>query len=118
MLTLTGRQFVTSCRRSGDRTQARARSAGRRSFLRRGRGAAAGAQVCDRYALTRTSLLVLDAHDLHVLMEREPRIAEHIREVARSRLGGDVVTRKGDLVVEELEEAEMIQRSAGSHSRS
>ena len=69
-------------------------------------------------ALTRTSLLVLDAHDLHVLMEREPRIAEHIREVARSRLGGDVVTRKGDLVVEELEEAEMIQRSAGSHSRS
>jgi len=69
-------------------------------------------------ALTRTSLLVLDAHDLHVLMEREPRIAEHIREVARSRLGGDVVTRKGDLVVEELEEAETIQRSAGGHSRS
>ena len=57
-------------------------------------------------ALTRTSLLVLDAHDLHVLMEREPRIAEHIREVARTRLGKDVVTRKGDLVVEELEEAD------------
>jgi voltage-gated potassium channel len=51
-----------------------------------------------------------------VLMEREPRIAERIREVARTRLGGDVVTRKGDLVVEELEEAETIQRSAGSHS--
>src|SRR6516225_7848739 len=68
-------------------------------------------------ALTRTSLLVLDAHDLHVLMEREPRIAEHIHEVARSRLGGDVVTRKGDLVVEELEEAETIQRSTSSHSR-
>ena len=67
-------------------------------------------------ALTRTSLLVLDAHDLHVLMEREPRIAERIREVARTRLGSDVVTRKGDLVVEELEEAETIQRSAGSHS--
>ena len=69
-------------------------------------------------ALTRTSLLVLDAQDLHVLMEREPRIAEHIREVARTRLGGDVVTRKGDLVVEELEEAEAIQRPAGSHGRS
>jgi len=68
-------------------------------------------------ALTRTSLLVLDAHDLHVLMEREPRIAQHIHEVARSRLGGDVVTRKGDLVVEELEEAETIQRSTSSHSR-
>src|SRR5262249_17755125 len=68
-------------------------------------------------ALTRTSLLVLDAHDLHVLMEREPRIAEHIREVARVRVGGDVVTRNGDLVVEELEEAETIQ-GTGSHSRS
>ena len=40
-------------------------------------------------AVTRTSLLMLDAHDLHVLMDREPRIAERIREVARSRLGGD-----------------------------
>jgi voltage-gated potassium channel len=69
-------------------------------------------------ALTRTSLLVLDAHDLHVLMEREPRIAERIREVARTRLGEDAVTRKGDLVVEELEEAETIRRSAASHGRS
>ena len=69
-------------------------------------------------ALTRVNLLVLDAHDLHVLMERDPRIAERIRAMARTRLGGDVVTRKGDLVVEELEEAETIQRSAGSHSRS
>jgi hypothetical protein len=33
-------------------------------------------------------------------------------------LGGDVVTRKGDLVVEELEEAETIRRSPGSHGRS
>jgi voltage-gated potassium channel len=69
-------------------------------------------------ALTRTSLLVLDARDLHVLMEREPRIAEHIREVARSRLGGDIVTRNGDLVVEELEEGETIQHPAASHRRS
>src|SRR5215467_9316215 len=49
-------------------------------------------------AVTRTSLLVLDARDLHVLMDREPRIAERIREVARSRLGGDG-SPKGDLVV-------------------
>jgi hypothetical protein len=61
---------------------------------------------------------VLDARDLHVLMEREPRIAEHIREVARARLGGDVVTRNGDLVVEELEEAETIERSPAGHGRS
>src|SRR6266436_3666301 len=69
-------------------------------------------------AVTRTSLLVLDAHDLHVLMDREPRIAEHIREVARARVGGDMVTRTGDLVVEELDEAETIPQSADSRSRS
>jgi len=69
-------------------------------------------------AVTRTSLLVLDAHDLHVLMDREPRIAERIREVVRTRLGGYVVTRKGDLVVEELEEAETVYQSADSKSRS
>ena len=32
-------------------------------------------------ALSRTSLLVLDAHDLHALMEREPRVAARIKEV-------------------------------------
>jgi voltage-gated potassium channel len=69
-------------------------------------------------AVTRTSLLVLDAHDLHVLMDREPRIAERIREVARTRLGGEVVTRKGDLVAEELEEAETLHQSAGGHTNS
>ena len=69
-------------------------------------------------AVTRTSLLMLEARDLHVLMDREPRIAEHIREIARTRLGGDVVTRKGDLVMEELEEAETLDQSADSPSRS
>jgi voltage-gated potassium channel len=57
-------------------------------------------------ATTRTSLLVLDAHDLHALMEREPRIAERIREVVRSRLGRDIVTPRGDIVIEEIEDAE------------
>jgi voltage-gated potassium channel len=59
-------------------------------------------------ATTRTSLLVLDAHDLHALMEREPRIAERIHEVARSRLGRDIVTPKGDLVIEELEDSDTL----------
>ena len=61
-------------------------------------------------AVTRTSLLALDAHDLHVLMDREPRIAEHILEVARSRLGREI-TPKGDLVAEELEEADTVEQS-------
>ena len=65
-------------------------------------------------AVTRTSLLMLDAHDLHVLMDREPRIAERIREVARSRLGGDI-TPKGDIVAEELEEADAVEQSGPRH---
>jgi voltage-gated potassium channel len=55
-------------------------------------------------ALTRTSLLVLDAHDLHALMERQPRIAERIREVARKRLERHGGPGKGDLLTEELED--------------
>jgi voltage-gated potassium channel len=54
-------------------------------------------------AITRTSLLVLDSHDLQALMEREPRVAERIDEVMRERLGEQTVTPKGDLVIEELE---------------
>ena len=57
-------------------------------------------------ALTRTSLLVLDAHDLHALMERQPRIAERIREVARKRLEGRAPSAKGDMLTEELEVAQ------------
>ena len=54
-------------------------------------------------ALVRTSLLVLDALDLHAVMERDPRIAQRIREVARSRLKRELVTPKGDIVTEEIE---------------
>jgi voltage-gated potassium channel len=65
-------------------------------------------------AVKPTSLLVLDAHDLHALMDREPRIAERIREVVHNRLGRDVVTPKGDLLNEELDEAE-IEDIANEH---
>jgi voltage-gated potassium channel len=57
-------------------------------------------------AITRTSLLVLDAHDLHALMDREPRVAHRIHEMMRQRLGEEVLTPKGDLVAEELEAIE------------
>jgi voltage-gated potassium channel len=67
-------------------------------------------------AVRRTSLLMLDAHDLRVLMDREPRIAERIHEVMRTRLGGEALTPKGDLVAEELEEVETLHPSV--HSRS
>lgn len=54
-------------------------------------------------ALSRTGLLVLDAQDLHALMERDPRVAGRIREVVEKRVGHRVVTPKGDLVTEEIE---------------
>jgi voltage-gated potassium channel len=57
-------------------------------------------------AVARTSLLVLDAHDLHALMERDTRIATHVREVARNRLGHELVVRSGDIVTEEIEAGE------------
>ena len=63
-------------------------------------------------AVSRTSLLVLDAHDLRTLMERDRRLADHIRQVARTRLGGELLTPKGDLVTEEIEggDTEIVQR--------
>ena len=57
-------------------------------------------------ALTRTSLLVLDARDFHALMERDPHIAKSVHEIVRARLGRDLVAPKGDLVTEEIEEGE------------
>jgi len=53
-------------------------------------------------ALSRTSLLVLDAQDLHALMERDPRIAQRIKDVVEKRVGHEVVTPKGDMVSEEI----------------
>jgi voltage-gated potassium channel len=53
-------------------------------------------------ALTRTNLLVLDAQDLHALMQRSPRIRQRIKEVVEKRVGREVVTARGDLVTEEI----------------
>jgi voltage-gated potassium channel len=53
-------------------------------------------------ALTRTSLLVLDARDVHILMEQEPKIAQRIREMARQRVEPESVEARGDLATEEL----------------
>src|SRR6185436_18014723 len=55
-------------------------------------------------AVTRTSLLVLDATDLHALMERDSRIAERVHETARGRLQRGLVSPKGDIVTEEIED--------------
>ena len=53
-------------------------------------------------ALARTNLLVLDAHDLHALMQRDLRIATRIKDVVDKRVGSEVVSAKGDIVSEEI----------------
>ena len=56
-------------------------------------------------ALTRSNLLVLDAQDLHALMQRDPRIATRVKDVVAKRVGREVVSPKGDIVEEEIEPA-------------
>ena len=46
-------------------------------------------------ALTRTNLLVLDAHDLHALMQRDPRIAAAHQGRGRKARRPQVVQRDG-----------------------
>jgi len=53
-------------------------------------------------AITRVNLLVLSAQDLHALMSRDPRIAARIKDVVEKRVGREAVTRKGDIVAEEV----------------
>ncbi len=54
-------------------------------------------------ALMRTNLLILDAQDLHALMQRNARIAHRVKEVVEKRVGHEVVSPKGDIVTEEIE---------------
>lgn len=56
----------------------------------------------DVVALAPTRLLVLDADDFHHLMHRRPKIARHVRAVARERLQGEAVTPKGDISAAEI----------------
>jgi voltage-gated potassium channel len=55
-------------------------------------------------AVTRTSLLILDAQDLEALMQREERIAERIRGVMRGRRGRG---RSGDIIAAELQQGDI-----------
>ena len=43
-------------------------------------------------------------------MDRDPRVAERIPEVVRSRIGRDTITPQGDLFSEALEESETLIR--------
>jgi voltage-gated potassium channel len=60
-------------------------------------------------AVSRTSLLVLEAQDFHALMERDARLAKRVQDVVRSRLGRELVTPQGDIVTEEVDDAEVVK---------
>ena len=47
---------------------------------------------------------MLDGTDLHRLMEQEPLVAKRIYAVVRERIGADIVSPKGDIVSEEIEQ--------------
>ena len=53
-------------------------------------------------AVTPTRLLVLDALDLHALMDRQPALAARIEEAAREKLGHALDAPDDDLMSEEL----------------
>lgn len=53
-------------------------------------------------AITRTNLLTLQADDLHRLMERQPHIAQRIREISEERIKSHQIKRGGDITSDEL----------------
>lgn len=53
-------------------------------------------------AVAPTRLLVLDALDLHALMDRQPALAARIEEAAREKLGHAIEAQNDDLMSEEL----------------
>jgi voltage-gated potassium channel len=53
-------------------------------------------------AVSRTSLLVLDARDVHALMDQEPTIARRIQETARRRIEPERLEPQSDIAREEL----------------
>ena len=68
------------------------------AVLRRARRSAT---VC---ATTRTRLLVLDADDFHDLLSKQPELAGRLRDVVQERLGRELITRKGDILTEEIDD--------------
>ncbi len=67
-------------------------------------------------ALRRTSLLVLEAADLHALVARQPRLAERMNEAVRHRTGRNLVPAGGDIVAEEID-AEPVAKPAPRRPR-
>ncbi|HVX77978.1 MAG TPA: cyclic nucleotide-gated ion channel [Bradyrhizobium sp.] len=63
-----------------------------------------------------TRLLALDATDLQSLMDREPQLADRIRQAAQAKLGHELEAMRGDLVSEEIDSTDHLE--AGHDARS
>jgi voltage-gated potassium channel len=63
-------------------------------------------------AVTRVNLLILSADDFHILLERNPDIGERIKEIANARVAKERIVRGGDIITEELDQAEEMAPSA------
>ena len=55
-------------------------------------------------ATARTRLLVLDADDFHDLLSKQPELAGRLRDVVQERFGRELITPKGDIVTEEIDD--------------
>jgi voltage-gated potassium channel len=67
-------------------------------------------------ATTRTNLLVLDADDLHALMDANPNLAKRMHEVMNHRIGGKPLHDDGDIAEEELADAKPASDEAPQRS--
>ncbi|ATQ68367.1 cyclic nucleotide-gated ion channel [Methylosinus trichosporium] len=62
-------------------------------------------------AITPIKLLVLDAFDLHVFLQRNPEVGRRIEEVAASRAEFRARSRDGDLIEAEIDERDIASRA-------
>jgi voltage-gated potassium channel len=65
-------------------------------------------------AVTPIKLLILDAFDLHVFMQRNPEVGRHIEDVAACRSEFRPDPRDGDLIPAELDDRDIAPREAAS----
>lgn len=64
-------------------------------------------------ALRKSNLLALDAQDFHALIARAPKLAAHVQEVVKARLAETAEAQKGDIVADELAQAEQTDDEGG-----
>jgi voltage-gated potassium channel len=58
-------------------------------------------------ALERTSLLVLDARDLHALMQRQPMVAQRLQDTVKARIGDGLISAGGDMLTDEIADVDL-----------